>query len=204
MRNNPGESIHEAGPGPAAHPDGRTPSSRPTGAAARLAAAVLAVLALLFAAACSSSSSSGSSSPSPTAPATTTSAAASPTGGGSAPADAEAAKAQIKTNWEKFFDPATPIADRAALLQNGEALQPALQGFANDPRVGQVKATVTDVQFTSDSAATVTYTLTLQGQTVEPAASGQAVLDNGTWKVSTSTLCGLVAQAGGSAIPGCS
>ncbi|MEV7177095.1 hypothetical protein [Kitasatospora sp. NPDC093679] len=204
MRNNPGESIHEAGPGPATHPDGRTPSSRPVGAAARLAAAVLAVLALLFAAACSSSSSSGSSSPSPTAPATTTSAAASPTGGGSAPADAEAAKAQIKTNWEKFFDPATPIADRAALLQNGEALQPALQGFANDPRVGQVKATVTDVQFTSDSAATVTYTLTLQGQTVEPAASGQAVLDNGTWKVSTSTLCGLVAQAGGSAIPGCS
>lgn len=203
MRNNPGESIHEAGPGPATHPDGRTPSSRPIGAAARLAAAVLAVLALLFAAACSSSSSS-SSSPSPTAPATTTSAAASPTGGGSAPADAEAAKAQIKTNWEKFFDPATPIADRAALLQNGEALQPALQGFANDPRVGQVKATVTDVQFTSDSAATVTYTLTLQGQTVEPAASGQAVLDNGTWKVSTSTLCGLVAQAGGSAIPGCS
>ncbi|GAA1069578.1 MULTISPECIES: hypothetical protein [Kitasatospora] len=203
MRNNPGESIHEAGPGPAAHPDGRTPSSRPVGAAARLAAAVLAVLALLFAAACSSSSSSGSSSPSPSAPATT-SAAASPTGGGSAPADAEAAKAQIKTNWEKFFDPATPIADRAALLQNGEALQPALQGFANDPRVGQVKATVTDVQFTSDSAATVTYTLTLQGQTVEPAASGQAVLDNGTWKVSTSTLCGLVAQAGGSAIPGCS
>ncbi|MFD0530864.1 hypothetical protein ACFQ1I_36185 [Kitasatospora arboriphila] len=63
---------------------------------------------------------------------------------------------------------------------------------------------MTDVQFTSDSAATVTYTLTLQGQTVEPAASGQAVLDNGTWKVSTSTLCGLVAQAGGSAIPGCS
>ncbi|WP_263102613.1 hypothetical protein [Kitasatospora sp. DSM 101779] len=203
MRNNPGESIHEAGPGRAAHPDGRTPATRRVGAAARLAAAVLAVLALLFAAACSSSSSSGSSSPSPSTPATT-SAAASPTGGGSAPADAEAAKTQIKTNWEKFFDPATPIADRAALLQNGEALQPALQGFANDPRVGQVKATVTDVQFTSDSAATVTYTLTLQGQTVEPAASGQAVLDNGTWKVSTSTLCGLVAQAGGTTIPGCS
>ncbi|MEV8094563.1 hypothetical protein [Streptomyces sp. TLI_235] len=202
MRNNPGESIHEAAPGPAAHPDGRTRTAGPARAAGRLAAAVLAVLALLFAAACSSSSSSGSSSPSPSAPASTASASAS--GGGTAPADAEAAKTAIKTNWEKFFDPATPIADKAALLQNGEALAPALQGFANDPRVGQVKATVTDVQFTSDSAATVTYTLTLQGQTVEPAASGQAVLDNGTWKVSTSTLCGLVTQAGGTTIPGCS
>ncbi|WP_431681848.1 hypothetical protein [Kitasatospora sp. KL5] len=201
MRTTPNESIHPAGPGPADHSDGRTPAARRAGAAGRLAAAVLAVLALLFAAACSSDGSSGSSSPSPSAPASAT---VSESPGGSAPADAEAAKTAITTNWEKFFDPATPIADKAALLQNGEALQPALQGFANDPRVGQVKADVSDVQFTSATTATVTYALSLAGQVVEPTATGQAVLDNGTWKVSTSTLCGLVAQAGGSTIPGCS
>jgi hypothetical protein len=63
---------------------------------------------------------------------------------------------------------------------------------------------VKGVEFTSPTTATVTYALSLQGNVVEPSATGQAVLDGGTWKVSTSTLCGLVAQAGSSAVPGCS
>ncbi|MFC7179253.1 hypothetical protein ACFQMG_06710 [Kitasatospora paranensis] len=181
------------------HPDGRPPVRyrARAGTAARIGA-VLA--ALVLAAACSSSSSSSSSSPSASAPASSA-APASPSG--SAPADPAAAKAEITTNWQKFFDPATSIQDKAALLQNGQALSPALQGFAADPRVGQVKAEVKGVEFTSPTTATVTYTLSLQGNVVEPSATGQAVLDGGTWKVSTSTLCGLVAQAGSSAVPGC-
>ncbi|MGW2373136.1 hypothetical protein [Kitasatospora sp. NPDC001683] len=42
---------------------------------------------------------------------------------------------------------------------------------------------------------------------VEPNASGQAVAENGTWKVARSTLCGLLTQAGSAsatAVPGCS
>jgi hypothetical protein len=185
---------------PGRHPDGRPPVRyrARAGTAARIGA-VLA--ALVLAAACSSSSSSSSSSPSASAP-TSSAAPASPSG--SAPADAAAAKAQITANWQKFFDPATSIQDKAALLQNGEALAPALQGFAADPRVGQVKAEVKGIEFTSPTTATVTYALSLQGNVVEPSATGQAVLDGGTWKVSTSTLCGLVAQAGSSAVPGCS
>ena len=76
--------------------------------------------------------------------------------------------------------------------------------FASDPRVGQVKASVTNVTFTSPTTANVTYDLSLQGQVVQPNAAGQAVLDNGVWKVSKSTLCGLVQLSGNSALPGCS
>ncbi|MEV7025149.1 hypothetical protein [Kitasatospora sp. NPDC093558] len=126
---------------------------------------------------------------------------------GTAPADPAAAKAEITANWEKFFSPATPIADKAKLLQNGDVLLPVLQGFSQDPRVGQVQAKVSDVTFTDATDATVTYALSLQGTVVEPNASGQAVLDNGTWKVARATLCGLLTQAAGASgtpIPGCS
>lgn len=177
----------------------------------RAATALLAVLLLgTSAAACSSSKSTSSASSASASTAASTSASASASTGtsasasGTAPADVAAAEAMVKANWEKFFDPTTSLTDKAALLQNGDELVPVLQGFAQDPRVGQVKAQVTGVTFTSPTTATVTYSLSLQGNVVEPSASGQAVLDNGTWKVSRSTLCGLVTQSGASALPGCS
>ncbi|MFE3113060.1 hypothetical protein ACFXKJ_09490 [Kitasatospora indigofera] len=196
------DQYREAGPGLPPGP-GAGPGPRPRAAALRLTGALLAVL---LAAACGSSG-GGTSSSSPSAAASATasgSASASAAASGTAPADPAAAKTAVTTNWEKFFDPATPIADKASLLQGGEQLAPALQGFAGDPRVGQVKAQVTDVQFTSATDATVTYALSLQGTVVQPDATGQAVLDNGTWKVSRSTLCGLVQQSGNTAVPGCS
>jgi len=204
MRTTRCEQSREAAPSPLTGADGRPGQGRTPrkGAAVRLTGAVLAVL---LAAACSStkstSSPSASATPSVSASAAT-SAAASATG--TAPADVAAATAQVTTNFEKFFDPATPLADKAALLENGEQLAPVLQGFASDPRVGQVKADVTKVEFTSPTQAKVTYALSLQGQVVQPDATGQAVLDNGTWKVSRSTLCGLVQQSGNTAVPGCS
>ncbi|MER6395322.1 hypothetical protein ABT263_04545 [Kitasatospora sp. NPDC001603] len=184
----------------------------------RPAVALCALLLVGAVAGCSSSSSSGSSpsaSVSISAPAsgsvtvtatTSASAGATVSAGATAPADPATATNQVTATWEKFFDPTTPIPEKAALLQNGDVLLPALQGFSQDPRVGQVKAKVTNVTFTSPTEATVTYELSLQGTVVAPDATGQAVLDNGTWKVSRSSLCGLLAQAGGgsgAAVPGC-
>ncbi|WP_030254637.1 MULTISPECIES: hypothetical protein [Streptomyces] len=189
-----------------------TRSGTPTGGsrALRMATALL-VLTLAGSVAACSSSKSGSSASSPASASASasagTSGSASASATGTAPADPAAAKAEITTNWEKFFDPNTPIPDKAKLLQGGDALLPVLQGFSQDPRVGQVQAKVGDVAFTDASDATVTYSLSLQGTVVEPSASGQAVLENGTWKVSRSTLCGLLTQAGGASgtpIPGCS
>ncbi|MER7703671.1 hypothetical protein ABTX81_12305 [Kitasatospora sp. NPDC097605] len=203
---------------------------RPGGPVLRSAGVLLALLLAGTVAACGSNGESKSSTASPSPPATATAtgtatetatatgtATGSPTAtatvtgtaspGATAPADPAAATTAITNNWQKFFDPTTPIPEKASLLQNGDVLLPVLEGFAQDPRIGQVKARVTNVEFTSATGATVTYELSLQGSVVEPAATGQAVLENGTWKVSRSTLCGLLAQAAGATgtpIPGCS
>ena len=50
------------------------------------------------------------------------------------------------------------------------------------------------------------YTLLLNGATALPDASGTAVEQDGTWKVSVNTLCALVQLSGNataSALPGC-
>ncbi|MFG2513518.1 hypothetical protein [Streptomyces sp. NPDC048584] len=125
---------------------------------------------------------------------------------GSAPADRAAAEKEIRQNWEKFFDPATPVDEKKKLLQNGELLGPVLEVFSGDNRAGQVKAEVTEIAFTSPTEADVTFTLTLRGATALPDASGVAVDDDGTWKVSVKSLCALVQLSGDESppdIPGC-
>ncbi|MEY9928496.1 hypothetical protein ABH926_003135 [Catenulispora sp. GP43] len=184
---------------------GTSPFGRTRGLA--VAAAVL-----IAASACGG----GSSKPAPSSTTTTTTppATSSPTTGqtttppatssANGPSDPTGATAEIKKNWELFFNPQTTIADKEKYLQHGSTLAPLLQGFATDPRVGQVSATVSGVSFTSPTTATVTYSLSLQGTVVEPNATGTAVLEDGTWKVSDSTLCGLVALTGNPNVPGCS
>ncbi|KOT46594.1 membrane protein [Streptomyces caelestis] len=139
------------------------------------------------------------SSPTPSADGTTSAPA-------SAPADPGAAEREIRQNWEKFFDPATPVDEKKKLLQNGEMLGPVLEAFSGDDRAGQVRAKVTDVAFTSPTEADVTFTLTLRGATALPDASGTSVDDDGTWKVSVKSLCALVRLSGDESppdIPGC-
>ncbi|GAB7107386.1 hypothetical protein JCM4814A_57000 [Streptomyces phaeofaciens JCM 4814] len=165
--------------------------------ARRGTAALAAVLVLLLApalAACSDDDGDAAG----TAPATSSAPA-------SAPADRAAAETQIRQNWEKFFDPATSTADKQAVLENGERMGPVLQAFGGDRRGGQVAAQVQQVEFTGPTRATVTYTLTLDGATALPDASGTAVEQDGSWKVSVSTLCALVQLSGdgSSSVPGC-
>ncbi|MFE9429191.1 hypothetical protein ACFYNO_40320 [Kitasatospora sp. NPDC006697] len=174
----------------------------PNAPATKAAAAALGAVLLLSA--CSSGSrSTGTASPASATPSAASTRASPTAAGPSAPADPAAATAQVTRTWEDFFSPSTPLSARAALLEDGDQLRQLLQGFATDPRVGRLSVTVANVQFTSATTATVTYDLSLQGQTVQPAAPGQAVLENGGWKVSKATLCGLVVQAGITAAPGC-
>ncbi|WP_328668005.1 hypothetical protein [Streptomyces sp. NBC_00328] len=164
--------------------------------------AVAAVLALAAAlTACSDDSGSGGSA-SPTPPAEQSTGVPSAT----APADPAAAQQEIRQNWEKFFDPAVSAKEKQAVLQNGDQMAPLLQGFNGDQRGQQVKADVEKIEFTSPTEADVTYTLTLNGATALPNASGTAVEQNGTWKVSVKTLCALVQLSGNgssSPVPGC-
>ncbi|MEU9898539.1 hypothetical protein ACIBCS_38920 [Streptomyces phaeochromogenes] len=122
----------------------------------------------------------------------------------SAPDDPAAAEKEIKENWKKFFDPDVPLKDKQAVLENGDNMAQVLESFGGDERGGQVEATVDQVEFTAPTAANVTYTLTLKGATVMPNAAGTAVEQEGTWKVSVKTLCGLVGLSGNASPgPGC-
>lgn len=143
-------------------------------------------------AACSDDSGGGSDSASPPTPSVEQATSAPAT----APADPAAATTQIKANWKKFFDPASSSADKQAVLENGDKMGPVLKAFSGDKRGGQVQAVVQKVEFTSATQATVTYSLTLNGATALPNASGTTVQQGGTWKVSVNTLCALVALSG--------
>ncbi|MGW3668819.1 hypothetical protein [Streptomyces sp. NPDC005141] len=171
------------------------------GNARRVAATAVLVLAAALTA-CSDDS--GGASTAPPTPSVEKSTSAQPSA--TAPTDPAAAEQEIKQNWEKFFDPAVSTKDKQAVLENGDRMAQVLQGFNGDQRGQEVKAKVEKVEFTSPTDANVTYTLTLKGATALPNASGTAVEQDGTWKVSVKTLCALVQLSGdasSSAAPGC-
>ncbi|MDI3388836.1 hypothetical protein QIS99_21955 [Streptomyces sp. B-S-A8] len=121
------------------------------------------------------------------------------------PEDEAAAEREVKENWERFFDAEVPLNEKEAVLENGADMRPVLQAFNSDPRGKQVGASVSDVEFTSRTEADVTYTLSLDGQPALRDATGVAVEQGGTWKVSVKTLCALVQMNSGNAspVPGC-
>ncbi|QMU71855.1 hypothetical protein [Streptacidiphilus sp. P02-A3a] len=176
---------------------------------------------LVLVAACGSGSSTGSGTPAattssaaavPTTAPPTTAVAAAPCGSviapavtGSGPADPATAGAAVATDYQKFFDPATPAATKLGLLQNGTSLVAVLQSFASNKLASAATVTVTAVDFTSATAADVTYNLCESGSPVMPGSAGRSVLSGGVWQVADATLCGLVKlNNGGTAVPGCS
>ena len=132
--------------------------------ARRIAAPALGLALAATVAACSSSSSSPAASP-PSSASSATSAApssAAPSSPGTG-STAEAA-AQIKANWEKFFESSTPLAERVKLLQNGAALESAIKAFSSLPLASGLGAKVTNVTVDSATKATVTYDITSSGR----------------------------------------
>ncbi|GGV62950.1 hypothetical protein [Streptomyces griseoloalbus] len=172
---------------------------RAAGRGTALTAALVLVLGPVLAACGDGGGGGAGPAPTPTADRTTSAP-------GSAPANRAEAEQEVKQNWEKFFDPATSLDDKKKLLEHGQFLGPVLEAFSGDKRGGQVKAEVTEVSFTSPTEADVKFALSVKGVTALPDASGKAVEDNGTWKVSVKSLCALVQLSGdGSppAVPGC-
>jgi hypothetical protein len=159
------------------------------------------VLGLLLAASLAACSSGGSSSSSPpTAPSSSSGAASSgtatPAGGSSSAASGgSAAIAAIKTNWETFFNSATPNSKRLALLENGDKFSAAVAAFASSPLAAGVSSKVDSVTLDSATKATVKYDLSAAGTTVAAGSTGSSVLQDGTWKVGDDVFCGLLTQA---------
>lgn len=165
----------------------------------------LALSGLVVIAGCGGGSSSGGGSPS-SAPA-----AASPTAQPSATdaASKAAATADIKAMYATFFNSATPHSTSVTLLENGSSLGPAVADAAKIAKKDKTKesAVVLTVKFTSPTAASVTYNLLGNGKPLLAKADGNAVLQDGKWKVAENTFCTLVglgaSTIGLTKVPGC-
>ena len=149
----------------------------------RVAAAVIS--AALLVAGCSSS---GSATP------PTTSASAS-SGGGGRPADAATTDA-VRKAYETFFSNKTSVAQSRAALQHGELFTATLREQANSPHGQQSSASVSSVRLVSPDVADVRFSITSNGITALPDARGNAVREDGQWKVATATFCQLLKLQG--------
>jgi hypothetical protein len=154
---------------------------------ARAVAAAAGLLLIPILAACGgSSSNSAATNPGPTS--------SSPAASLVAPADKTAATAEIKANWKTFFAYKTPRATAAGLLEDGSTMTAALAKAVSEQAATHIKqgAEVTSVTFTSPTTAQVSYKLLNGSAVLLPSATGQAVLVDGTWRVSKATFCTLV------------
>ena len=127
-------------------------------------------------------------------------------------ATAEAASADTATteavtaSYVTFFDGTTPAATRASRSRSTTSSPAPATGRirATDPQASATAAPVEGVTVADDGTATVSWTLLMNGAPVLPDQSGEAIEEDGTWKVSAATFCALLAiQGDGSAVPGC-
>jgi len=155
-----------------------------------LAVACLTAL-VVVAAACGSTSSASNVSGSPTV---------SPSG-----SPTQSATAAVKQAWQTFFAGTTPAAQKIALLQGGQRFAQVIQAQASSPLAKATQARVTSVRIVSPGKAVVTYSIVQGGQVALPNQTGQAVLENGAWKVGARSFQSLLqleqGQGGASASP---
>jgi len=110
-------------------------------------------------------------------------------------------EATIAANYVKFFDGSQPVADKIELLENGQQYTKELEAQAASPLGQAATAAVSSVTVTSDTTATVTYSILLSGQVALPDQTGEAILQDGVWKVSAQSFLALLALQQGAATP---
>ncbi len=157
----------------------------------------IAVIAAATVTGCSDDKSDNAT-PTTTAAAATT--AAAPAAGSSA-ADPATTKA-VTDAYVLFFDAKQPADKRAAAVEKGDVFAPVLAAQAGNPQAQGTSATVSKVTTVDADHADVTYTLLMGGNPVLPDQAGQAVQENGQWKVAATTFCALLKLQGGTA-PAC-
>ncbi len=111
------------------------------------------------------------------------------------------AQAQIKSNWQTFFAASTPVATRVKLLEDGQQFQSILKSQSGHGLASTASAKVLSVGMVSSSQALVKYDILIGGATALPDQNGDAVLQNGTWKVGVQSFCGLLKLEGLKPLP---
>jgi hypothetical protein len=105
------------------------------------------------------------------------------------------AESSVSTNWKAFFSGQTSATQKIALLQNGSAFATIISGQSSSGLGQSVRATVSKVSISGQSA-TVRYSISLGGQPALANQSGEAIDQNGTWKVSDASFCVLLGLEG--------
>ncbi|HUC58087.1 MAG TPA: hypothetical protein VMA95_11850 [Streptosporangiaceae bacterium] len=164
--------------------------------ARRLSVGVLLAAGLVLA----GCSSSGTTSSTPPTSGSTSSSSSAPSGEPTAGASATSA---IEANWAKFFSAKTPVDQRVALLQNGSQFESIIQSQEGSPLASQASAKVTHVTLTGTSQASVSYDILLKGKTALGGQTGEAVYQDGVWKVGDTSFCGLLTLEGTKLPSGC-
>ena len=134
----------------------------------------------------SASASAGAGSSAPTSAAPSSAAPTSSSGGSSSTA------AQIKANWQAFFNPKTPVTKRISLLQNGQTFASIIRGQASSALASSATSSVTAVTVESPSQAKVTYSILVGGTPELKNQPGVAVNQGGVWKVGDQSFCALL------------
>jgi hypothetical protein len=106
------------------------------------------------------------------------------------------AKASITANWIAFFSGRTGAAQKTAALQNGSQFAQIIKGQANSAMAKSVRAVVLSVSDIGQTTARVRYSLYLGTTLALGDQVGQAVFQDGRWKVSDSSFCVLLGLEG--------
>jgi ABC-type molybdate transport system substrate-binding protein len=144
-----------------------------------------------------------SAAPSQVHPTAASAPAVPPSTGSSASGGSASAVSQITTNWDTFFNSATPDSKRVQLLKNGSQFASLVKAFASSPLAAAVTSKVDSVALSSPTQAKVEYDLSAMGTTPATRVAGTAVLQDGTWKVGDDVFCGLLtpAKSAGLSVP---
>ena len=158
----------------------------------RLAACAAVVVAATSLTACSSSAKSAAKSAASSVVSAAQSAASSAATGASSAVD----EAAVKLVYTKFFDPKTPLAVKPAMLQDGTAFVQAIKQQGSTAYAKGSSVSVSNVTLLSPNRASVTFSIIFGGKPVVANQGGWAVKEDGIWKVSGETFCGLVSLSG--------
>lgn len=114
---------------------------------------------------------------------------------------ARSPQATITANWEAFFSAKTPVKRKIALVQDGSAFAQVIHSQAGNSLAATATAKVLSVKVKGKTAA-VTYTVYVGGQPALKNQKGEALLQDGTWKVGAESFCGLLSLEG-TKVPAC-
>lgn len=110
-------------------------------------------------------------------------------------------ESRIATNYVKFFDGTQPVADKIGLLENGTQYTKELEAQGASPLTKMASVSVSSVTITSPTTAEVKYSILVGGQPALPDQIGEAVLQDGVWKVGIDSFMALLALQQGSTTP---